>query len=71
MASKRLSTWLALRCKEPAFQQFLHAHDEQEATTKVRELCRIGSRSELDRDADAAERCHTLIRKPYLDYLNS
>lgn len=71
MAGQRLSTWLALRCKEPAFQQFLHAHDEQEATNKVRELCNVGTRAELDRNPEAAERCHTLIRKPYFDYLNS
>lgn len=65
----RLSTWLALRCKERPFQQFLDAHNEQDAVSRVRALCHVGSRAELDTNPTAAERCHELIRRPYANYL--
>ena len=67
---QRLSAWLALRCKEQAFQAFLGTHDEQEATSRVRALCDIGSRAEVDSNPHAAQRCHSLIRKPYADFIN-
>lgn len=67
---QRLSTWLALRCKEGQFQAFLGAFDEQEAVSEARALCKIGSRAELDTNPQAAERCHELIRKPYTAFLN-
>jgi hypothetical protein len=66
---QRLSTWLALRCKESMFQAFIGAYDELEATSAVRALCGVESRRELDTDPTAAERCHSLIRKPYNAYL--
>jgi len=68
--TSRLSTWLALRCKEDVFQAFLGTRDEQEATSRVRALCGVGSRAQVDTNPAAAERCHELIRKPYARFLN-
>jgi len=67
---QRLSTWLALRCKEPEFREFLHAPDEPTAIRVVRALCDVQSRAEVDSDPAAAERCHSLIRKPYARFIH-
>lgn len=66
----RLSTWLALRCKEPQFREFLRVPDEPTAIRVVRALCDVQSRAEVDSDPDAAERCHSLIRKPYAAFIH-
>lgn len=68
MNVQRLSTWAALRCREPAFQAFLGVDDEAEAAEKVRQLCGVQSRSEFDRDPEAAARLHELVRKPFIDF---
>ncbi len=64
----RLSQWLALRCQEKQFQQFLRVPDEHTATRVVRALCDVESRAEVDTNPVAQKRCHDLIRKPYLAY---
>ncbi|WP_443115454.1 hypothetical protein [Herbaspirillum seropedicae] len=64
----RLSQWLALRCREREFQQFLRVPDEHTATRVVRALCDVESRAEVDTNPAAEKRCHDLIRKPYIAY---
>lgn len=66
MSTQRLSTWLALRCKEPLFQRFLRVPDEQTAVRSVRAICEVKSRGEIDRNDRAAKRFHDFIRKPFL-----
>jgi hypothetical protein len=60
--------WTVLRCKEPTFQQFLGVASETAAARRVKELCEVGSRAELDRDAAAQARWNERIRKAYLNY---
>lgn len=69
MATQRLSNWVALRCKEPAFRFFLRAEDEAAAVSSVRSICGVVSRRELDTDPAAARRFHTLIRLPYSQFV--
>jgi hypothetical protein len=64
----RLSAWLALRCKEPLFQQFLRVPNEALAVTSVRAICEVKSRAEVDTDPRAQQRFHDFIRKPYLKF---
>lgn len=59
-----------MRCREVAFQQFLGVNSNEAAAARVRELCEIGSRAELDRDADAQARWDERIRRAYLKYQN-
>ena len=66
MRTQRLSTWLALRCREPLFQRFLRVPDEETAVHSVRAICEVKSRGEIDRNPTAAQRFHDFIRKPYL-----
>lgn len=68
MATQRLSTWVALRCKEEPFRRFLGAQDEVTAAATVRAICNVKSRSELDRDPAAAHAFHRHIRLPYADF---
>lgn len=68
MAVQRLSTWLALRCREPLFQQFLGAAGEAEAAEVVRVICGVDSRAQIDTSIEAQRLCHDVIRKPYLQF---
>lgn len=68
MASMRLSTWVALRCKEPLFRQWLRVPDEDTAVRAVRAICEVKSRAELDSNPSAAQRFHQFIRLPYSDF---
>ncbi len=70
MAAQRLSTWLALRCREPLFQRFLRVPDEQTAVHSVRAICEVKSRGEIDRNPTAAQRFHDFIRKPFMQFCN-
>lgn len=62
--------WTVLRCKEPEFHDFLGVHGEEAAARRVKAICEIGSRAELDRDAAAQARWNERIRKAYLKYQN-
>lgn len=69
MATQRLSTWVALRCKEPLFRKWLRVPDETTAVTAVRAICEVKSRAELDSNPVAAKRFHQFIRLPFSQYL--
>ena len=68
MVTQRLSTWVALRCKEAQFQRFLRVPDEQLAAHSVRAICQVKSRGDIDRDPAAQQRFHQFIRLPFLQY---
>jgi hypothetical protein len=69
MAGQRACTWTVLRCKEVPFQQFLGVDGEKAAAARVKEVCEVGSRAELDRDLIAKSRWNKQIRQPYQQYL--
>lgn len=60
--------WTAIRCREQLFQRFLGVTDHEAAAARVRELCEVESRAELDRDAAAQARWNERIRRAYLRY---
>jgi hypothetical protein len=60
--------WTVQRCREQAFQRFLGVSSEQAAADRVKALCDVGSRAELDRDAAAQARWDERIRRAYLNY---
>jgi hypothetical protein len=60
--------WTVLQCKEQDFQRFLGVDGEQAAARRVKELCEVGSRAQLDRDAAAQARWDERIRKAFLNY---
>lgn len=70
--------WRAVQwCKEPEFQSFLtHAAPnmtavecEEDAGRRVKFLCNVHSRKEIDESADARGRFNALIRGPYQKHL--
>jgi hypothetical protein len=65
---QRLSTWLALRCKEAIFQTFLGVKTETEAVTRVRVLLGVKSRAEVDKNPETAAKFHQQIRLPFSQY---
>lgn len=68
MAVARLSAWTALACKNPDFWRFLQVDGEQAAIEQVRARCAVASRSEFDRDPDAAAQLHKIIRHPFITH---
>ena len=68
MAGQRAFLWTILRCREQEFQRFLGVDGETAAARRVKEVCEIGSRAELDRDAAAQARWDERIRRAYLKY---
>jgi hypothetical protein len=69
MLTQRLSTWLALRCKELQFQRFLRVPSEDLAAHSVRAICQVASRGDIDSNPDAQKRFHQFIRLPYQQFL--
>jgi hypothetical protein len=69
MAGQRACLWTVQRCREQAFQKFLGVDGEQAAARRVKEVCEVGSRAELDRDAAAQARWNERIRQRYQQYL--
>lgn len=67
----RLSLAAAFRCKDRIFQRFMQVQTEHEAADKLRRICMIKSRAELDNDQEAAQRYHRLIGLPFSEFINS
>lgn len=70
MAGLTPCRWTAVRCREQQFQRFLGVDSNEAAAARVRELCEVGSRAELDRDQAAQARWDERIRRAYLKYQN-
>jgi hypothetical protein len=70
-----LSQWLALRCKEQGFWDFVEAkgyapvNSEQDCNDAVKLFLGIESKAELDNDKEAEARFHSMIRLPYAEWL--
>lgn len=64
--------WLVMRCKEPEFQRWLVGGTgiaaEADSIQKIRELCAVTSRKEIDGNADAEKRFQSFVRGPWLKY---
>jgi len=69
MAGLRACLWTVQRCREQSFQQFLGVDGEQAAVRRVKEVCEVDSRAELDRDPTARARWNEQIRRRYQQYL--
>jgi hypothetical protein len=68
MTGQRACLWTVLRCREPQFQDFLGVRGEEAAARRVKVLCEVESRAQLDRDAAAQARWNERIRSAYLKY---
>lgn len=75
-----LSQWLAKRCKEKSFWEFLDNYHEAkdwhggveceaDAESVSKELLGITSKTEIDNDKDVEGSFHKLIRLPYASWL--
>ncbi len=70
-----LSQWLALRCKEPAFWEFINKQShwivdsEKSCDAWVKYQLEIQSKMEVDNDKYAEARFHSMIRLPYAQWL--
>lgn len=60
--------WTVLRCREADFQRFLDVDSEEAAARRVKEVCEIDTRGELDRDVAAQARWDKRIRQAFLNY---
>lgn len=62
------SQWVAMRCDEPDFQRWLDVDDGSAAAAKVRMLCQVASRADIDNDPDAQARFQARIRDPWMKH---
>ena len=70
MAGQRACLWTVLRCREQDFQQFLGVDGEAAAARRVKEVCEVTTRAQLDRDPTAQARWDERIRRAYLKHKN-
>lgn len=68
MAGQTPRLWTVLRCKEQDFQHFLGVAGEKAAAERVKEVCEVSSRGDLDRDEAAQARWDERIRRAYLKH---
>lgn len=68
MSGQTARLWTVLRCKEASFQRFLGVDGETAAARRVKEVCEVGSRADLDRDGAAQARWDERIRRAYLRF---
>lgn len=64
-----MAMWCVIRCKDPVFQRWAGAQDEAGAKARVLEMCDVTSRRDLDDGAEATQRFHQRVRRPFVDYL--
>ena len=53
-------------CAQPAFWKHLGVSTAVEAAERMRAMCGVASRSELDTNALAAQKFHDAVRRPYV-----
>ena len=66
--ARRPCLWTVLQCKQQDFQRFLGVADEQAAAERVKHLCEVTTRAQLDRDPAAQARWDERIRRAYLKH---
>ncbi len=64
----QLARLAACFCRQPEFQAFCCADNEQQARDFILVTCRIDSRAQLDHDVGAAALFHELVRKPFVEW---
>lgn len=60
MAPLKLAQRAGMVCNEGAFHKFLGVEGKEQAVKRLRRLCGVSSRSQLDTDKDAAARFQDL-----------
>lgn len=68
MPGLRPCLWTVLQCRQQDFQRFLGVDDEQAAARRVKEVCEVDTRKQLDTDPAAEARWNERIRRAYLNY---
>lgn len=63
-----LARLAGILCENPLFHKWLGVTGDEFAAKRVRVICEVASRAELDHCEEAAERFHDLIRKPFLEW---
>lgn len=66
--SARAFVWTIDRCREALFQEFLEVDSERAAADKVKEICGVDSRVDIDRDRNAYLRWDRFIRVRYMAF---
>lgn len=66
MKGGQLARLAGVLCGQRHFQHWLGAESADQAAAIVRDVCGVQSRAHLDHDAQARERFHTFIRRPWV-----
>lgn len=64
----QLARWAAQRAQEVRFRDWLGASSPASATERIKQVCEIESRRELDSDPHAMARFKAQIMQPYAEH---
>lgn len=64
-----LSILAARWCQDPVFREWFDCPTEETAAERIRVLCDVTSRANIDHTAEAGEKFQRHIRGPYMKYL--
>ena len=63
-----LAKWAAMRGADPQFQGWLEAYSPELVAKRIKQICEIKSRAELDTDPNAKVLFKTRIMQPWAEY---
>ena len=63
-----LAKWAAMRGNDPRFQEWLEAHSPELVAKRIKRICGIVSRAELDSSPAAGEMFKCQIMRPWAEY---
>lgn len=61
-----LARMAGMWCADPEFRAWSQTESAEAAANWIRETCGVGSRAELDHNAEAAQAFHRLVRLPFM-----
>lgn len=63
-----LAKWAAMRGNDPRFQEWLEAHSPELVAKRIKHICEIKSRAELDTDQNANALFRARIMQPWAEH---
>lgn len=63
-----LARWAAMRGHDPRFQEWLEAYSPEFVEMRIKHICGITSRAQLDQPGEAQDIFNAQIRQPWIAY---
>ena len=63
-----LARWAAMRGHDPRFQEWIEAYSPEFVEMRIKHICGIASRAQLDQPGEAQDIFNTQIRQPWANH---